>query len=575
MIEMKGLVPLNLVKHEMDASIQVAESHLKQVMEEPDDLSQLKDFAGLMRQVLGVAKMIDLNGVVMLIENVLVLVRQVEDKNSRFADQDAALGGLGHALLVLTHYLDYVHRSQRVLSVLLLTPINEVRRLTGNALINEWAFVGHGIQYQPLTNFKGKNAQNQLEFHEIPAKCARLRQMYQVGLLSVLKDEGQKNNLQMMVRSVERWSSYCGRLPVSQVWWIAQGVLEAFAAGDVALDNGRKVLLRKFDSIMKRILEDPQTELERSIEPELLQECLHIIALSHDVSPLIEDIKSAFSIKPATQSFLDTHLRLERERMNGPGGSIIAQVAMGLKEEILKVKDTIEMGARGMVIEQGSLQEVQDVMTRISSTLVMLSLPEANKQLEVVQNTVSQWQDSSSKADDESFDLVADAILSVESELAKLAREFEKEVVPSYAEPSQEDQVLPANLLEESRLLVVGESRIGLSMSKKAIASYVESDYRIEHIENVPVTLKTVSGALGFLELNRAAVIVKDCLHFVEQRMLDSTQGGIPHDTFETMADAMSSVDYYLESMEDRRPIGDGLLDLAEQSIAELGLTKK
>ena len=68
---------------------------------------------------------------------------------------------------------------------------------------------------------------------------------------------------------------------------------------------------------------------------------------------------------------------------------------------------------------------------------------------------------------------------------------------------------------------------------------------------------------------------MKDCLHFVEQRMLDSTQGGIPHDTFETMADAMSSVDYYLESMEDRRPIGDGLLDLAEQSIAELGLTKK
>ena len=56
MIEMKGLVPLNLGKHEMDASIQVAESHLKQVMEEPDDLSQLKDFAGLMRQVLGVAK---------------------------------------------------------------------------------------------------------------------------------------------------------------------------------------------------------------------------------------------------------------------------------------------------------------------------------------------------------------------------------------------------------------------------------------------------------------------------------------------------------------------------------------
>ena len=39
----------------------------------------------------------------------------------------------------------------------------------------------------------------------------------------------------------------------------------------------------------------------------------------------------------------------------------------------------------------------------------------------------------------------------------------------------------------------------------------------------------------------------------------------------ETLADAITCVDYYLESLEANKPIGDGILDLAEESVAELG----
>ena len=39
----------------------------------------------------------------------------------------------------------------------------------------------------------------------------------------------------------------------------------------------------------------------------------------------------------------------------------------------------------------------------------------------------------------------------------------------------------------------------------------------------------------------------------------------------ETLADALTSIDYYLESMEENKPIGDGVLDVAEESVHELG----
>jgi len=39
----------------------------------------------------------------------------------------------------------------------------------------------------------------------------------------------------------------------------------------------------------------------------------------------------------------------------------------------------------------------------------------------------------------------------------------------------------------------------------------------------------------------------------------------------ETLADALTGIDYYLESMEEQKPIGEGVLDVAEQAVAELG----
>jgi hypothetical protein len=39
----------------------------------------------------------------------------------------------------------------------------------------------------------------------------------------------------------------------------------------------------------------------------------------------------------------------------------------------------------------------------------------------------------------------------------------------------------------------------------------------------------------------------------------------------ETLADAISSVDYFLESLEANKPIGEFILEIAEDSVAELG----
>ena len=73
-----------------------------------------------------------------------------------------------------------------------------------------------------------------------------------------------------------------------------------------------------------------------------------------------------------------------------------------------------------------------------------------------------------------------------------------------------------------------------------------------------------------FLELDRAKAVTEACHKYISNRLLSGDQ--VPtHENMETLADALTGVDYYLESMEEQKPIGDGVLEVAEQSMNVLG----
>ena len=128
------------------------------------------------------------------------------------------------------------------------------------------------------------------------------------------------------------------------------------------------------------------------------------------------------------------------------------------------------------------------------------------------------------------------------------------------------------NLLEEASAVVITQARIAIAQAKKKITLYIDSSMDKIHVQTVPEVLHDVVGALHFLSLRRAANILAACKAFIQQRIVYG-HGNEPPGTFdlETLADALSSVDYYLEGLEAQKPIGVGVLEVAEESTAELG----
>jgi hypothetical protein len=119
---------------------------------------------------------------------------------------------------------------------------------------------------------------------------------------------------------------------------------------------------------------------------------------------------------------------------------------------------------------------------------------------------------------------------------------------------------------------VIDEALGGLALAKRSITAYLESNGEKLNLANVPFSLQAVRGGLWFLDQPRAALLVGACAEYIDKQMLESAT--MPSEQMlETLADALTSLEYYLEGGAVLRPeTSPSVLDLAAESVRALGM---
>jgi hypothetical protein len=102
--------------------------------------------------------------------------------------------------------------------------------------------------------------------------------------------------------------------------------------------------------------------------------------------------------------------------------------------------------------------------------------------------------------------------------------------------------------LHEARVILIDESEGGLALAKRAISAYMDSEGDRLHLSNVVATLVGVRGALIFLNSEQAATIVSRIIVFIQRELLEKGTL-IDPDQLELFADALSSLEFYLEGL--------------------------
>ncbi|SHG06137.1 hypothetical protein SAMN04487965_3226 [Microbulbifer donghaiensis] len=552
-----NITSVNVVKDELVVAIDGAAAYLDQFAADNNNQQALEQCLAALRQVSGVLQMVQLHAGDLLAQEMLSALADLQQGR-----QEATIDlmeGLGSGFYVLTRYLDFVQNRGTARPELLIPYINTLRAARSQAPVPESHFfrcrldasvpgaVSAAVMSEDLRNF-----------------VRRFRHMYQVGLLALLKGKPSKPAYTMMARALQRVASVSAGRPNGRLWAVAGAALGGMASAEMQVNRSRVMVFSMFDRRLRALQKDGDAALDQPAPPVLLKECLYWLALS---SPAGHGTKllEAFSVRPLGYS--EAELERERASLGGPGATAINAVAGALDEELSGVRrmlDDVELiGASGLDEEDGLLGTLQ----RVASTLQLLNFKRVGEGLRGAVQEYRTAAGAGGSVADAALQKLTGQVLMVDSTIRALRQSSSIDL----DEFGHADVALEHSQLAEAEVAVLKEAEAGLSLIKRALASYADSGFDHGHIRNVATTLNSVRGGLIVLNLRRAAAVVERLVDFVETVMEHHDSAPAVEQSLDIFADAIISLEYYLGEVKLHRKADIQSLNLAVESLEALG----
>lgn len=555
MVAINSSTSLTFLKDELDSTLGKAEKSLESWSEGHGSEDALNECQNAFIQLKGIFSVLELPAASLMAEEMSTLAASL----TAVENPAPRSGALSQAIVLIGRYLEYVQLKNMVLPELLVAGVNDLRRASGKSLIQESHFFAVDLARQRYPEAEASDTPRS----EVPRLARRLRHMYQVGLLGLLRGESSAANLKLMSRALTRLDRLCGPVPLGRLWWVGRAALESMVADDMALTAARKALLAQIDRQFKRVVYEGESALDAEFPLVLLKESVYIVSLCTSSHGVIGEVKQVFDLRPGIS---DEYLQGEIALMSGGGDSVLRSVAANLKEELNSLKQSLDMAAQG--VADTDYGDVANEMQRIAGTLTMVHLDKEAEQVRSRADVVREWKTDQVDLEGMDFQGLVDDLLVVENAVATL----ERRVAPGDdVHKEAHNKQISLYQLDEARMSVVQECRSGMSLTKRAVSTFMDSNWDRMHLSNLPPTLVGLIGGLTFLELDRARAIMDSVRNYIEQTLLAAHSEDPSRENMDTLADAITAVDYYLESMEENKPIGDSVLEVAEESMHELG----
>lgn len=559
---MVNLNSLALVREELDNTIQHAAGEFEAFLLDSTNTGAAENSHNDMAQVAGTLRLIQFPAAALLAEEMTAALHGIAAAAG--ASAEALVGALSHAFFVLPRYIEFVTARHFADPILIVPYANELRVARRQPLIPEFQFDTHQLGLRPVCALKNSEVAPDKEALE------RLRQMYQVGLLAILRKKNQALNLQLIARAATRFANQAPAAAGEGVWHLAAAVAQALANGGLSLNLNRRRTLGTIERLMARYLKGGDAALNAVLDDATRRELVFLLGISANREGSIKAVIDAFAI-PHLQPD-DRELTAQHDAMRGPGLEAIDSVVKVLKEELRSAKDILEIASQNQGISVEELLPLQQTLTGVADTLRMVNLRAPSNILREQLKYVETWAAQKNGVPTEQFLSVADALLFIESSLSGLYRNKLTAGDLDQVTDAMRKQIVADSQLAEASRIVIDEIQNGITMCKRAITSYVESNFDSVHIANVAITLSSVRGAAHMLDHARAANVLRSCAAFVDAHTRDKQHSGPQrHQLLETLADALISLEYFFTEQAAGRVPDEKILSVAEESLAALG----
>ncbi|RUL62408.1 response regulator [Dyella dinghuensis] len=552
---------LQWVKPELDETLALARQSLEAYVDNPGDRDVMRACADNLHQVQGTLRMVELYGAAMVAEEMETLSISLLEDHVR--NREDAYTALMRGLMQLPDYLERLSSGHRDVPVVLLPLLNELRGSRDQEPLSESALFTPNLEL-PLPP-QAPAAANTADAQRHKGEIAELRLRFQQQLLSWFRGQGNGNQLALMRNSLNAISARCATIPGRRLWWIAAGVLEGLDQG-MLKNHAAEVrqLIGRVDRSVRQLLEHGEESLRGGDADDLARKLLYFVAQSKQRSPQMLQLAQTYNLDGLVPD--QSELEHARGSMTGHNRALLDSVARALKDDLLRVKEALDLFLRQADADPAQLGAQAEVLERVGDTLGMLALnvPRRviNEQRRVLEEIASRMRTS----DEEVLLDVAGALLYVEASLDDHIESLGTE------EPLDEHSttMLPRSEARHILATLMNEAVANTGRVKNGIVAFVESGWQHDQLDGMPGLMDEVAGAMRMLSSPRPAQIAEGVGRFignelcVDQRVPSSSQ-------MDQLADALAALEYYLEAAREHRGGLEHILDVAEHSLGSLG----
>ncbi len=552
---------LNWVKQELDETLHKSHQALEAYVEDPSDASQMRFCANYLHQVQGTLRMVELYGAAMVVDEMEHVAQGLLDGSVKA--QDDTYSVLMRGIVQLPDYLERLQSGYKDIPIVLLPLLNDLRATRGEKLLTESALFSPDLSADLPAAAAG--AAYALPALELRAQGARLRTAFQLSLLRWIRDDSAGDQLDRLIDVLDRVRRLCSNVDARRLWWVASGLLETVRSGSVQASAAIKLLFGKIDRQIKRLVDSGEADF--SVEPptELTKNLLYYLAHSAADGPRAGEIARVYQLDTLLPS--DREVEHAKGSISGHNRALLDTVSIAIKDDLMRVKEALDIFLRSSSNDVADLAAQVEILDRVGDTLGMLGLGVPRRVVTEQREIVDQMASKSRNADEATLLDVAGALLYVEASL-------DDHIDRLGAQEPQSDGTMEAELpkAEVRKILdaLMKEASVNIIQAKQDIVAFVESPWDHAKVEQIPRLLEEISGALRMLGLVEPAALMGGIVRFVEVELLRHRR--VPTvEQMDKLADALASIEYYMEATREQRGGREQILDVTRRSLESLG----
>jgi chemosensory pili system protein ChpA (sensor histidine kinase/response regulator) len=555
---------LHIVAKELATTLNDARASLEAYAERPDQRVFLEKCADQLHSAHGVLRLVEVYGAALLAEEMEHVTRYLLSSGNDQKRQVDGLDALMRAMVQLPTYLERVLSGGRDLALVLLPLLNDLRSVRGSPLLSEGTLL--------LLNLKSdQNAAPQSltqgeQSISVAQWARRLRPRFQIGLLGYIRGERTVQNLEILAKVTEKLEQVATTQPVFQLWWVTGAILEAVRANGLEGSATLKRLLGQADRQIKALYELGEARYCEDPPIDLLNNLLYYVARATTSGGRISAVRASFKLAELLP--VDDTIEQERESLSAPSVKLMRTVAAAIKEDLAKVKDVLDIFVRRGGGQSAELLPQLELLKKISDTLGVLGLGELRQRVQDEIQALSQIVQDGKPPSEDSLVRVAGVLLSVED---CLDDQLVRLILPQAAESAADVPLDQDHEFRQVSEAVLRECIVNLARIKEAVSAAVQkpNEFSAQGLDNVPQLLRGITAGLLMLGKGRAVELM-DAIGKQVRMLIEP--GAPPPDPIrlERVADAIVSIEYYMETLQNGRTDPWYMLDNAETCLKTL-----